>query len=77
MNSLMKMGYVIHVQFMKLLLIANVFVNQTMLETLKQEDVNLLVQLVNLNIKENVLNAHLIFNTEVKLEVAPVVMDYI
>ena len=77
MNSLMKMGYVIHVQFMKLLLIANVFVNQTMLETLKQEDVNLLVQLVNLNIKENVLNAHLIFNTEAKLEVAPVVMDYI
>lgn len=76
-NSLMKTDYVIHAQFMKLSSITNVYVNQTMLETLKQEDANLLVQLVNLNIKEDVLNAHLIFNTEAKLEVVLAVMDYI
>lgn len=76
-NSLMKTDYVIHAQFMKLSSITNVSVNQTMLETLKQEDANLLVQLVNLNIKEDVLNVHLIFNTEARLEVVLAVMDYI
>lgn len=54
----MTMDFVIHVQLMKSFQMENALVLLTTLETQIMEYVNLLAQLINSNIKEDVLNAH-------------------
>ncbi len=71
------MDYVINVQFMKWFHKENVYVKRTMSETQHQVNANFHVQMVNSNIKEDVLNVHWIFNTEVKLEDVLVKMENI
>lgn len=74
-NSLMKMDCATLAQFTKLFKTTNASAKPTTLEMPDLEDVNSPVQLVNSNIKEDVLNVPSTSNSEAKLVDVPVLME--